>query len=396
LGTYVPNGSGSNAFIQESATYEYFAGVKRWQNRGQQAVTVDRLGSVVRQGTTNYSFFPYGEPNTGSGTEYATYRRDATGLDYAVNRYYGNQWGRFMSPDPYLASGGPKNPGSWNRYSYVQGDPVNFGDPRGLDSISAGQIGFCLGSTDAGLSDTTQAMCAMILGPRPSAGDLYNSSGQGIGMGATSGGSLISTASSDLASGYSSYSSGQQIQFFETNFQRFAQDHPDSDLVAAALSMAATLGIQIQVIQSNISYQDQTGAIVTIAGDPVIRINGVDVGTVSKNTAFSGSGFVPIPIPGFGGVVGFQPNAYIVPSTGSVCFAPGVAVGIASGVSLGSLSTTSDIARVLGGFSISGSTVWADNRGVQFVAGASGSAYGYVSGTIGGAVGISYGWCYTP
>ena len=35
-------------------------------------------------------------------------------------------------PDPYRASGGPADPGSWNRYSYVQGDPVNFRDPTGL------------------------------------------------------------------------------------------------------------------------------------------------------------------------------------------------------------------------------------------------------------------------
>jgi len=40
--------------------------------------------------------------------------------------------GRFNSPDPSRASGGPGDPGSWNRYSYVQGDPVNFHDPSGL------------------------------------------------------------------------------------------------------------------------------------------------------------------------------------------------------------------------------------------------------------------------
>ena len=36
-----------------------------------------------------------------------------------------------MTPDPYRASGGPADPGSWNRYAYVQGDPVNFYDPSG-------------------------------------------------------------------------------------------------------------------------------------------------------------------------------------------------------------------------------------------------------------------------
>lgn len=27
---------------------------------------------------------------------------------------------------------GPSDPGSWNRYAYVGGDPTNFNDPQGL------------------------------------------------------------------------------------------------------------------------------------------------------------------------------------------------------------------------------------------------------------------------
>ncbi len=33
-----------------------------------------------------------------------------------------------------MASAGITNPGSWNRYSYVQGDPINFFDPFGEDA----------------------------------------------------------------------------------------------------------------------------------------------------------------------------------------------------------------------------------------------------------------------
>jgi hypothetical protein len=40
--------------------------------------------------------------------------------------------GRFLTPDPYRASGGPAAPQSWNRYAYVEGDPVNRFDPTGL------------------------------------------------------------------------------------------------------------------------------------------------------------------------------------------------------------------------------------------------------------------------
>jgi len=91
----------------------------------------DRLGSVG-------SYFPYGTDRTTSTTEdikFATYHRDATGLDYANQRYYDSRMGRFLTPDPYIASGGPADPGSWNRYAYTRGDPVNRNDPFGtLDS----------------------------------------------------------------------------------------------------------------------------------------------------------------------------------------------------------------------------------------------------------------------
>jgi len=95
---------------------------------GSAAVNSDRLGTY--QGT-----FPYGELQGAFGTageKFATYHRDTTGLDYAVNRYYSPQLGRFLSADPYQASGGPVKPGSWNRYAYVEGDPVNFTDSLGL------------------------------------------------------------------------------------------------------------------------------------------------------------------------------------------------------------------------------------------------------------------------
>ena len=40
--------------------------------------------------------------------------------------------GRFLSSDPYEASGGTSNAGSWNRFNYVVSDPINYFDPSGL------------------------------------------------------------------------------------------------------------------------------------------------------------------------------------------------------------------------------------------------------------------------
>jgi len=106
-------------------------------------VTTDRLGSVRSGGPGMLGYqaqFPYGAEYTVTANDrekYATYTRDSlTGLDYAMNRYYSSQWGRFLSPDPYSGSVKRGNPQSWNRYAYAKNDPVNRSDPSGLDDCS--------------------------------------------------------------------------------------------------------------------------------------------------------------------------------------------------------------------------------------------------------------------
>jgi RHS repeat-associated protein len=116
----------------------YFAG-KRIKS-GAQAVAEDRLGSTRKEGTTASRFYPYGEEfgtaTAEDRTKFATYYRDSgTGLDYADQRYYDRLSGRLLTADPYMASAGPSEPGSWNRYSYVLGDPSNWRDPKGLMEV---------------------------------------------------------------------------------------------------------------------------------------------------------------------------------------------------------------------------------------------------------------------
>ncbi|HEV2278286.1 MAG TPA: RHS repeat-associated core domain-containing protein [Acidobacteriaceae bacterium] len=78
----------------------------------------------------------YGDEITSTSNDrekFGTYTRDSyTGLDYAQNRYYASSYGRFNTPDPFGGSIKATDPGSWNRYSYTRGDPVNRNDRTGL------------------------------------------------------------------------------------------------------------------------------------------------------------------------------------------------------------------------------------------------------------------------
>src|ERR1700679_1561747 len=60
----------------------------------------------------------------------AYFRDSETGNDYAINRYHQPGMGRFLSTD--IGPPTPASPGSWDRYAYVQGDPVNSVDKSGL------------------------------------------------------------------------------------------------------------------------------------------------------------------------------------------------------------------------------------------------------------------------
>ena len=116
-------------------TQETYLGAKR-------LALEDRLGSTyTRAPSQQGGYFPYGEdkgtPLANDQQKFASYWRDSvTGLDYANQRYYSSNLGRFTSPDPSQASNQaallPQNPQSWNRYTYALGDPINSFDPKGL------------------------------------------------------------------------------------------------------------------------------------------------------------------------------------------------------------------------------------------------------------------------
>jgi RHS repeat-associated protein len=143
LGTYqlfMPANGSAVPLFGKVAEYTYFAGrlVKGegpWTNG---FVQQDRLGSAV-------THLPYGDERsvTAQGLlKFATYWREHAGVDYADQRYYSSTYGRFLTSDPYRASGGPSDPGSWNRYAYTRGDPVNRVDPSGLFDHASPEIDY--------------------------------------------------------------------------------------------------------------------------------------------------------------------------------------------------------------------------------------------------------------
>ena len=55
-----------------------------------------------------------------------------TGLNFAQARYQSSIQGRFTSVDPLGGSAGITDPQSFNRYSYVNNNPITFIDPTGM------------------------------------------------------------------------------------------------------------------------------------------------------------------------------------------------------------------------------------------------------------------------
>ena len=125
--------------VDAAVRYRSFGGKLLGMETGYNTYKVlqmDRTGSVVGDGEYARYLRPYGEAHYApevNQPRFATYYRDEqTGFDYAQQRYYSSQIGRFLTADPSGLNWNLADPQSWNNYAYVQGDPVNFNDPSGL------------------------------------------------------------------------------------------------------------------------------------------------------------------------------------------------------------------------------------------------------------------------
>jgi RHS repeat-associated protein len=97
----------------------------------------EEIGSGIGLRTTTQN---YGASDL-SRQMYGLLERDQwSGLDHTTWRDYESSAGRWVTADPYRGSMAVANPQSFNRYSYVQNDPLNLIDPSGLDCFARVEI----------------------------------------------------------------------------------------------------------------------------------------------------------------------------------------------------------------------------------------------------------------
>lgn len=122
LATLVPRGTG------ELVQY-YHA-----DRLGIRLITNAADASVVEQVTLPFGVALDEESTGATNQRFTSYDRSAlTGLDYATNRLYDSQKGRFTQVDPLgMGASNLTDPQSLNLYAYVGNDPINKIDPMGL------------------------------------------------------------------------------------------------------------------------------------------------------------------------------------------------------------------------------------------------------------------------
>jgi RHS repeat-associated protein len=123
LATLQPNGNGGE-----------FTQYHHPDRLGTRLITNAQDTSVQEQATLPFGTALDAESTGSTNRRFTSYDRSAsTGLDYAVNRHYDSQQGRFIQVDPIgMGATSLENPQTLNLYAYCGNDPINHTDPSGL------------------------------------------------------------------------------------------------------------------------------------------------------------------------------------------------------------------------------------------------------------------------
>lgn len=143
---YVPSSGETTIFVYDASgkmVAEYSTNVAPSTSAKVSYLTADHLGSprintdADGKVISRHDYQPFGEEiaRTGYGSDsvrkkFTLYERDIeTDLDFAQARMYANRLGRFTGGDmgPFT----PADPQNFNRYVYVQNNPLKFRDPSG-------------------------------------------------------------------------------------------------------------------------------------------------------------------------------------------------------------------------------------------------------------------------
>jgi RHS repeat-associated protein len=126
LSTLTPNGSG------------HFVQYHHPDRLGTRLVTNAQDTNSFEQVTLPFGSALSAESTGATNRRFTTYDRSLnTGLDYALNRHYDPQQGRFTQVDPIeMDSVELENPQTLNLYAYCTNDPINHTDPSGLGFFS--------------------------------------------------------------------------------------------------------------------------------------------------------------------------------------------------------------------------------------------------------------------
>src|SRR5712664_198697 len=122
LCTLTPNGSGGEAIQFHHP-----------DRLGTRLVTDPVAGTSFEQVTLPFGTALSAESTGETNRRFTSYDRSpTTKLDYAVNRHYDPQQGRFTQVDPIgMKSVSLASPQTLNLYAYCTNDPINHTDPSG-------------------------------------------------------------------------------------------------------------------------------------------------------------------------------------------------------------------------------------------------------------------------
>jgi RHS repeat-associated protein len=127
LSTLAPNGSGGEVVQHHHP-----------DRLGTRLVTNPTSGTNFEQVTLPFGTVLDAESTGATNRRFTSYDRSlTTGLDYANNRHYDSQQGRFTQVDPAgMGATSLASPQTLNLYAYCTNDPINQTDPSGLGFFS--------------------------------------------------------------------------------------------------------------------------------------------------------------------------------------------------------------------------------------------------------------------